>query len=93
MMCAYCERARGIHADHVVPRSIARRQARMLKPFPAHLLVTVRACYSCNILKGARLLVPPSWADRIDELNEAMPGAWRVWSGDVAEDAFTGTHK
>ena len=91
--CAYCDKNPAIHADHVVPRSVARRQKRMLRPIPDHLLATVPACFDCNMLKGARLLVPPSWADRIDELKAAMPGAWRVWNGDVSEPAFAGTWK
>lgn len=86
--CAYCGKARAVNADHVVPKSLRKKYG-----CPEFLRATVGACFRCNHLKGARRLVPPSWAQWITALNEAYPGTpWRVWSGDVHEPAFAGTH-
>ena len=60
---------------------------------PDELLATVPSCFKCNVLKGTRKLVPPSWADRIPALKAAIPGAWRVWTGDVKDPAFSAVHK
>lgn len=92
MRCAYCSQ-RAIHRDHVVPKSVVRRQLRMQRPVPEHLQGTVGACFQHNILKGTRLLIPESWADRLDELNDLGIGIFRVWHGDVREPAFAETWK
>jgi len=83
--CAYCG-AQAAGRDHVVPRSIAKKYPAL----PDHLRATVPACLPCNVRKINRKLVPPSWAERIPELCEAIPGAWRVWRGDTSEPAFSG---
>ena len=93
MMCAYCSKRRAVHADHVVPRSIVRRQKNTARPVPFHLRGTVPACMTCNTNKMSRCLIPPSWADRLDELNDLGIGIFRVWSGSTQEAAFTGTWK
>jgi hypothetical protein len=88
--CAYCRKARAVNRDHVIPKSLRKR----LGEVPAHLLLTVPACFACNIRKGQRHLVPPSWAGLVDELNEVVGGAeWRVWDGDVRSEAFTAVHR
>lgn len=52
---------------------------------PAELLVTVPSCFRCNMLKGDSRLVPHTWADRLDLLNELLPGTpWRTWDGSFA---------
>jgi hypothetical protein len=50
---------------------------------PDDLLGTVPSCFNCNIAKGPRLLIPPSWSHRLDELNELGIGTFRVWDGSV----------
>lgn len=86
--CAYCAKARGVTEDHVVPRSLRKKYG-----VPKFLNGTVRACYACNVLKGSRRLVPPSWEQWITALNEAYPGTeWRVWRGDKKEEAFSKVH-
>lgn len=69
--------------DHVVPRSLARRHT-----LPPHLAATEPACFECNIRKGTRKLVPPSWENSIPALKEAIPGPWRVWHGTTSEPAY-----
>lgn len=87
-MCAYCASARAVHMDHVVPKSLAKRH-----DLPAEFTATVPACFACNTRKGARRLLPPSWADKVDELNELLPGTpWRVWAGSVDEPAYREVH-
>lgn len=87
--CAYCGK-RAIHTDHVIPRSLAKKHPEL----PAELLATVRSCGPCNWLKLTRRLVPPSWSDRIDTLNELLPGTpWRVWTGGMLEPAYRDVHK
>jgi hypothetical protein len=81
--CAYCRVRRAVHADHVIPKSLQKKYARMGKPFPAALCETVGACAPCNWLKLTLRLVPPSWADRLDEINALVSGTpFRVWAGD-----------
>ena len=87
--CAYCGKRRGIHQDHVIPRTLAKRRKGLI---PAALLVTVACCGECNWLKSTRKLVPPSWADRIPALKEAIPGPWRTWDGDPKAEAFVAVH-
>ena len=70
--CAYCGE-RAVHMDHIFSRALRRR-------FPDFTDV-VPACYRCNMVRGTRRLLPPSWADRQAEL-EAMTGKrWKVWDG------------
>ena|SRR3990167_11217523 len=57
------------------------------------LYETVPACMRCNGNKLTRLLIPPSWTGRLDELNDLGIGIFRVWHGDVRELAFTETWK
>ena len=86
--CAYCG-ARAVNADHVIPKAVLRRwsvgrrtegRPRLPRDF-RH--VTVPSCFKCNIAKGTRLLIPESWADRLDELNDLGIGTYRVWRGDA----------
>ena len=77
MKCAYCG-DRAVHQDHIFSKALRRR-------FPEWENVTVPACFNCNIIKGTRHFVPPSWELRIPEL-EALTGAkWAVFAGDPAE--------
>ena len=98
-LCAYCHKERAVNRDHVVPKSLrkthntnyrvssARRESRT--PVPAELLRTVPSCFACNIRKGSRRLVPPSWAKHIARLDELFPGTpWRVWHGGLDEPAY-----
>ena len=48
---------------------------------PSELLELVAACFDCNYRKGARLLIPKSWTDRLDALNDLGIGIFRVWDG------------
>jgi 5-methylcytosine-specific restriction endonuclease McrA len=91
--CAYCQAARAVNWDHVVPRSLVRRYNRSAPldapSIPAEWLVVVGACFACNIRKGSRRLVPPSWAKQVHALNRFFGGTpFRVWAGDTKEPAF-----
>lgn len=109
LACAYCGKP-AVNEDHVVPKSLRRRvkqdaawrKRRMprstgyaaLREVPAELLKTVPACFGCNIRKGSRRLVPPSWASKVPLLNEYFPGVpWRVWTGGVDEPAYAEVHR
>ena len=71
--CSYCTTARGSQQDHIMPNRVRT---------PDWADVTVPACPPCNTRKGDRLFVPPSWEDRIPELNEkTFPHKWRVFRG------------
>lgn len=84
ILCAYCRRMPGATADHVVPRSYRRRAE-----LPKRLRGTVRACWECNLRKGNRRLLPSSWADRVDQLNDLLPGTpWRTWDGSTTSPAY-----
>lgn len=99
-VCAYCGKARAVNRDHVIPQSLRKRMAKekawmkrvriesghyYANEIPAYLLVTVPSCFRCNMLKGDSRLVPPSWVDRVDILNELLPGTpWRTWDGSTA---------
>ena len=85
--CAYCGVRRAVNRDHVVPKSLAKRY-----DLPDELRATVPACFECNIRKGTRKLIPRSWESKIPELKALIPGHWRVWTGDVKEEAFTAMH-
>lgn len=84
MKCAYCDDRRAVHQDHVLPKSAYKRLRRRVEDLPEWLFDTVAACFDCNIGKGTRLLIPPSWADRLGELNALGIGIFRVWHGDAA---------
>lgn len=86
-VCAYCRKRRAVNQDHVVPKSVAKRYE-----LPMHLAKTVGSCFECNMRKGARKLVPPSWEKHLTELNFWVPGAWRVWDGDPKSPAFREVH-
>ncbi len=87
--CQYCGK-RAVHADHVLAKSTRQRLAQVANipgrrfEVPAWALELVAACFDCNMRKAARLLIPPSWADRLDELNGYGIGVFRVWRGDMA---------
>lgn len=85
--CSYCGTRRAVNQDHVVPKTMRKRY-----DVPAELLLTVPACFECNIRKGTRKLVPPSWADKIPALKDALPGRWRVWNGDPKSPSFNAGH-
>ena len=75
--CEYCG-ARAVHADHIFSKALRRR-------FPDWQNVTVPACFACNMLRGTRRLLPPSWAHRQQELEELTGKKWAVWHGDPKE--------
>lgn len=88
--CAYCGIRRAVNRDHVIPKSLRKKRGVL----PLHLLITEPSCFECNIRKGSRHLVPPSWEHLVDELNKVVGGAeWRVWRGDPAEPAFREVHR
>lgn len=94
-VCAYCGVLRGVNKDHVVPRQLVRAYNRrtliVQPPIPAEWRATVWSCFACNLRKGARRLVPASWADRVDALNDFFgPPPFRVWDGDPKSVAFAG---
>lgn len=95
--CAYCALP-AVNGDHVIPRSLIRRyNANAVEgapSIPSKWLAVVPSCFACNILKGTRRLVPPSWAGQVNSLNRFFGGsAFRVWTGDIHEPAFTAVHK
>lgn len=79
--CSYCMKRRAVHRDHVIPKAFYHRLRRVVSFDPA-LKETVPSCEECNWRKLTRLLVPPSWADRVDALNDLHLGTFRVWDGD-----------
>ena len=87
MMCEYCHERRAGNLDHVIPRSVVKKRERECRIWPHQPMIppelreTVGACHSCNVAKGTRLLIPASWADRLDELNALNLGTFRVWDG------------
>ena len=88
--CSYCGR-RAQCRDHVVPKSLWVTVSAVR--WPCDLTGTVPACNDCNMRKGTRALLPPSWAPRIAALSELFPSrAWRVWDGDSHSPAYTETH-
>lgn len=79
--------------DHVVPRSLVRRYNRYAPieapSIPPEWLDTVPACFKCNIRKGPRRLVPPSWEKCVEKMNAFFGGVpFRVWHGDPSEPAY-----
>lgn len=101
-LCAYCGVRRAVNRDHVVPKAFRRNRKAFVRvsktrrewrtDMPDELLATVPACFECNNRKGTRKLVPPSWADKIPALQEAIPGDWRTWDGDPLSPAFREIH-
>lgn len=92
LMCAYCGERRAVHAEHVVPKSLRKTMGARYHSLPLELRLTVGACYQCNLLKGARKLVPPTWAHHVPQLKELIPGPWRVWAGSTREAAYREVH-
>ena len=91
--CAYCGTRRAVHADHVVPKGYSKRNKARYDAMPDEWKVTVGACTECNWGKYTRRLVPPSWADKIDALNDYFGGTpWRVWDGNPQAAAFREVH-
>jgi 5-methylcytosine-specific restriction endonuclease McrA len=88
MACAYCGKP-AANLDHVIPKAL-RKHA--LYEIPLALAGVVPACFDCNNRKGTRMLVPPSWANRIPALKDVLPGPWRIWSGSPLDPAFRDTH-
>lgn len=75
--CAYCGQPAD-HMDHVIPKAT---EHRFDGDFP-YIGERVASCKSCNWLKGTRLLIPPSWTQRLGQLNALGVGTFRVWHGD-----------
>lgn len=88
--CAYCG-SPAVNGDHVIPRSLVRKYKRDDGPsIPAEWLEVVPSCFSCNILKGNRRLIPPYWRKHKARLDEFFGGVeWRVWFGDPHEEAYS----
>lgn len=85
--CAYCGK-QAAHIDHVVPRSERKkfnfRRIGKRGMIPDEFMGLEPACISCNLNKGQRRLVPPSWAHLVDAMNEFFGGnRWRTWNGDL----------
>ena len=89
--CAYCGSRPAVNADHVVPKALRKTLREKYGSLPEELRGTVPACMACNVRKGTRKLVPPSWADYIPILKEFIPGQWRVWDGNPMSASYRGT--
>jgi len=50
--------------------------------------VTVASCFSCNITKGTRRFIPPSWEHRKAELEELTGYEWRVFTGEPIREVL-----
>lgn len=95
--CAYCGKP-AVNADHVIPAALVRRYNRSAPldapSIPAEWLAVVPACFECNIRKGTRRLVPPSWASKVSALNAFFGGSpFRVWDGSPQSPAYTEVHR
>jgi hypothetical protein len=101
--CAYCGVRRAVNRDHVIPKALRKngaikRRGKAIRAvfevriIPEELARTVPCCFECNMRKGTRKLVPPSWAQHIPALKELIPGKWRVWKGDPLDPAFREVH-
>jgi hypothetical protein len=90
--CVYCGERRAVTRDHVIPRAVLRTYNATAPDdapsVPPEWLGEVPACLECNVRKGRRRFVPPSWADQVSQLNEFFGAIWSVWSGDPAEPEF-----
>lgn len=101
-VCAYCRKARAVNRDHVVPQALAKKLKKsrgltkkraLVEGAPTWLFSTVPSCFSCNMFKSTRRLIPEAWEDRIPVLTEWFPGTpWRVWHGSKDEPAFREVH-
>ena len=96
--CAYCRERPAVNGDHVIPRALVRsynRSAPVDAPsIPSKWLAVVPSCFSCNIRKGTRRLVPPSWSSQIKALDRFFGGTpFRVWDGDPMSPAFREVHR
>lgn len=91
--CAYRQERPAVGKDHVIPKSLQRKCRKQGQELPSELCGTVPACLECNVRKSTRKLVPPSWAEHIPALKEAIPGQWRVWRGDPKSKSFTAVHR
>lgn len=95
--CSYCGLRRACNRDHVVPKSFVRKWTLTHGPerehaIPADFLLTVPSCLECNVRKGTRRLVPPSWAGKVKRLNRFFGGVpFRTWDGDPMSDAYRET--
>lgn len=95
--CAYCG-APAQNGDHVIPKSELTKYNRTAPEdalsIPKAWLAVEPACITCNVNKGRRRLVPPTWARRVKAMNRFFGGApWRVWRGGVDEPAFREVHR
>lgn len=90
--CEYCRVKRADTRDHVVPRSVLRTYnatAPVEAPsVPEKWLVEVPCCSACNLRKGRRRLVPPSWGREVPAMIKFFGVPWAVWDGNPASDAF-----
>ena len=89
--CQYClgERGRATTVDHIFSKAEGRRQG--IRRFDKRWCVA--ACISCNLRRMTYRFLPPSWEDRISELNELTPGhTWRVDRGGPVSDVFRKVH-
>lgn len=98
-LCAYCQKEPAVTKDHVVPKTFLRKghawsnqRRKALRALDPSLLKTVPACYTCNLRKATRKLVPASWEGKIPLLKQAIPGPWRVWNGDPQDAAYREVH-
>lgn len=82
--CQYCGK-RAVQRDHVYPVRLKRRCERAGIDREA-LENQVACCMKCNVEKGNRCLVPPSWADRIPELEEAIGKVFHVFDGEPVRE-------
>lgn len=90
--CVYCGKP-AVNGEHVIPRALVRKYnataPEEAPSIPAEWLVVEPSCFNCNIRKGTRRLVPPSWKHRIAAMNRFFGGVeWRIWSGDPADPAY-----
>lgn len=83
--CAYCRKERAVNADHIVPKRLRRKKRPDCSPrYPGWENVTVPACFSCNMRKGDRTLVPPDYP-RLGELQAlAVREVWTEFNSDLA---------
>lgn len=79
-VCAYCGQ-RATMVDHILSRAESRRQqiSRDDEDW------CCSACLACNLRRGTRRLLPPSWAERQAELEERTGKRWLVWDGDPSK--------
>ena len=81
MICAYCQSARAVHKDHVVPK-------RLRRLFPEYNELTVPSCSTCNFRKFTHTFLPESHAHLKEELEEKTHKKWRLYKGGSVEAVF-----